>query len=240
MIERVSRKAVGMGFGIAVGVLAVVGVSSAGADGSISRTPPMGVHPAGVAPLPPPPLALQSAPPGSYPVWPVGATATSPGFSSAADVARDLAMRALGISDPTVTESAVTTADGIGIVTISLPAASRDLEVVAQRRLDGSWIIIQVGDQSHLEGITMLPGGKPGPIMLIHPPAAAVSADVSEVAADGTHEIHLTAEDLRAGVAHLVARDNLSALLGEPIHTVLIVYRDGANRAIDALGGEYA
>jgi hypothetical protein len=200
----------------------------------------MAVRPEGATPLPPPPLeSLPSSPPGSHPVWPVGANATSPGFSSATDVARDFAVRALGISDPTVTESAVTTADGIGIVTISVPAASRDLEVVAQRRLDGTWIIIQVGDQSHLEGITMLPGGKPGPVMAIHPPAAATSADVSEVAADGTYEIHLTAEDLRAGVAHLVARDNLSVLLGAPIHTVLIVYRDGANRAIDALGGEF-
>jgi hypothetical protein len=191
------------------------------------------------APPPPPPVALAFAPPGTHPIWPAAGTVPYPGFRTATDVARDFAARALGISDPTVDEPPSVNGSGIGTVTIALPPGGRALAVLTQRQVGGSWVIIQVGDQSRLEGITMLPGGKPGPVMTIHPPAGATSADVTEVAADGTYAIHLTASDLRAGVAHLVARENLSVLLGAPIHTVLIVYRDSRNSAVDALGGEF-
>jgi hypothetical protein len=76
--------------------------------------------------------------------------------------------------------------------------------------------------------------------MTIHPPVAAASADLTALAADGPYELHLTAEDLRAGVAHLVASDDPSLSSEAPIHTVLIVYRDHANHAIDALGGQFS
>ena len=85
----------------------------------------------------------------------------------------------------------------------------------------------------------MLPGGKPGPVMTIHPPAGATSGEVTAVMADGTYELHLSAEDLRAGVAHLVAPRSLPVLAGAPIQTVLIIYRDGRDGVVDAVGGEF-
>lgn len=240
MVKRASLKAVGMWVGIGGGVLAAIGVGTAGADGAASRTPPMAVRPTGAAPLPPPPLpSLPSAPPGSHPIWPRGLNGTGPAYSSPSAVAADFATQVLGIADPTVNEPSSVSASGIGTVTISLPTGDGALAVLTQRQVAGNWTITQVGEQSRLEGITMLPGGKPGPIWTIHPPAAATSADLTEVTADRTYEIHLTAQDLRAGVAHLVAPESLSVLLGAPIHNVLIVYRDRANRAIDALGGEF-
>ncbi|MDQ1491143.1 MAG: hypothetical protein QOJ23_3657 [Actinomycetota bacterium] len=199
----------------------------------------MAVPPTGTAPLPPPPVSLPSAPPGSHPIWPRGVIGTGPAYPSASSVAADFATEVLGIADPTVNEPLGVSASGIGTVTISVPAGDRALAVLTQRQVDGNWTITQVGDQSRLEGITMLPGGKPGPVMAIHPPPAATAADVTEVTADRTYEIHLTAQDLRAEVAHLVAPESLSVLLGSPIHNVLTVYRDRANRAIDALGGEF-
>jgi hypothetical protein len=75
--------------------------------------------------------------------------------------------------------------------------------------------------------------------MTIHPPGAATSADLTAVARDGIHHVHLTAKDLRSGVAHLPPSDDLTALKGPPIHSILIVYWDSANRVVDALGGEY-
>lgn len=239
MIEGVSRKAVVAWLGVAAGVFTVVAVTTAGADGSVSRTPPLAGRPNGAAPLPPPPVDPVAAAPGTYPIWPVGPAAAGPAYPTPTDVARDFAVRALGISDPTIHEPANVSADGIETVGIALPTVDRELAVVTQRQVDGNWEIIQVGDQRHLEGITMLPGGKPGPVMTIHPPAAAISGDITEQAADDNHEIHLTAADLRQGLAHLIARENQSVLLGEPIHTVLIIYRDSRNASIDALGDEF-
>lgn len=205
-----------------------VGFSARGESVAVRAAPPP----------PPPPGSLAFAPPGTHPIWPVDGLAVQ-GFGTAMDVARDFAIRALGISDPTVNEPSSVSGPGIGTVTISLPPSGQGLDVVAQRQLDGNWVIIQVGDQSRLEGITMLPGGKPGPVMTIHPPSSATSADVTEVAADGTYQIHLTAKDLRAGVAHLVAGDNPSVLLGAPILTVLILYRDSKKSVVSALGSEF-
>ena len=246
MKMRASRITLVIGLVTGAGVLAIIGVSpastaGAGDDGGRTyRTPPMTERPAGAAPLPPPPPeSLPSAPPGSHPVWPGGADATRAEYASATDVARDFAVRALGISDPTVNEPPDVSASGIGTVTISLPQRDQALPVRTQCLVDDNWVIIQVGDQRRLEGITLLPDGKPGPIMPIHPPAAATSADVTEMTADGTYEIHLNAEDLRTNIAHLVAPEDLSVLRGAPIHSVLIVYRDRANHAIDALGGEF-
>jgi hypothetical protein len=192
-----------------------------------------------MAPPPPPPASVVSAPPGTYPIWPAGGTATPPPYRTATTVARDFALRALGIPNPTVTEPGSVNSAGIGTVTIGLPARHHDLDVQVQRQPDGNWAITQVGDQRHLEGITMLPNGKPGPVMTIHPPAGAVTADVTEVAADGTHDLHLTVQDLQAGIAHLVAGGDPSATASRPIHTILIVYRDSANNVLDALGGEF-
>jgi len=114
-----------------------------------------------------------------------------PRFSHATDVARDFAARALGISDPTVDEPPSVNGSGIGTVTISpfrRESVGRSRPTSGRRQLGDP----PGGDQSRLEGITMLPGGKPGPVMTIHPPRCD-SADVTEVAADGTYEIHLTA-----------------------------------------------
>jgi hypothetical protein len=192
-----------------------------------------------MAPPPPPPAPLVSAPPGTYPIWPAGGTATPPPYRTATAVARDFAVRALGIPNPKVIESGSVNSARIGTVTIGLPTAHHDLDVQVQREADGNWEITQVGDQRHLEGVTMLPNGKPGPVMAIHPPAGAVTADLTEVAADGTHNLHLTVQDFQAGIAHLVAVGDPSATALTPIHSVLIVYRDSTNAVLDALGGEF-
>jgi hypothetical protein len=192
----------------------------------------------GLLPPPRPRPASLAAPPGNYPIWPVGGTATSPTLGTATDVVRDFAVRALGISDPNVHEPASVSASGIGTVTIALPTL--ELPVLTQRQVDGNWEIIRVGDQSRMEGITMLPDGKPGPVMTIRPPVGAASADLTALAVDGPYELHLTAEDLRTGVAHLVANNDPSLSSEAPIRTVLIVYRDHTNQAIDAIGGQFS
>jgi hypothetical protein len=115
-------------------------------------------------------------------------------------------------------------------VKIHLPAAGNDLAVVTFPRPDGSWGIDLVGDEGKLQGITMRPNGVFGPVMSLLPPDGATTADVTETAADGVHEIHLTKSDLSARVVHLV---------GEPIHTVLVIYRDTSDGVLAALGGEY-
>lgn len=190
-----------------------------------------------MAPPPPPPPSVAALPPGTHQIWPVGNAGVVQGFRTATDVARDFAVQALDIADPTVTEPPEVSTAGIGSVTIALPTA-RLLAVMTQRRVDGNWVLVQVGDQSRLRGITMLPDGKPGPVMEILPPPDATSADVIEVAADGTHRLHLVTDDLRAGVLHLPA---VAAPSTAPsIYTVLIVYRDQTNRAVDALGGVFA
>jgi hypothetical protein len=198
-----------------------------------------GHGPIQMAPLAPPPGSLLPAPPGTYPVWPVGRTATPPAYRTATDVVRDFATRALGIPNPTVTEPGSVSTAGFGTVTIGLPAGHRDLDVLTQRQVDGNWQVTQVGDQRYLEGITLLPGGKPRPVMTIHPPAGAATADATEVAADGIHDLHLTAEDLQAGVVHLAVGGDPSATARGPIHTILIVYRNSANGAIEAIGDEF-
>jgi hypothetical protein len=190
------------------------------------------------APPPPLPEPLPVAPPGTYPLWPIDGPAGNPTYRTAKDVVTDFAVRSLGIPNPTVTDPGSASDAGIGTVTIYLPAADRDLAVQVQQA-DGNWVITQVGDQRNLQGITMLPDGKPGPIMTIHPPAAATSADLTHVGAEGTHHLRLTAEELRTGTAHLAPSDHLTVLQGPPIHSILIVYRDNANRVVDASGGEY-
>lgn len=237
MMTNASRRTVGLWLGIGGAILALVGVSVAVANASASRPPsPAAAETATIPPPPPPLVPPPSSSPASHPIWP--AEADGPTYSSATDLARDFATRALGISDPAVHEPASVRESGIGSVTIALPTL--ELAVLAQRTLNGSWEIIQVGDQTRLEGITMLPDGQPGPVMTIHPPADAATAEVTVRTADGTHELHLTAEDLRAGVAHLTARNNPTIHPTARIHTVLIVYRDRTIRTIDALAGQFS
>ncbi|MCA1847357.1 MAG: hypothetical protein LC792_30070 [Actinobacteria bacterium] len=203
---------------------------------------------------PPPPSAAIPPPapsPGTHAIWPAGNADVLQGFQTPTDAARDFAIQALKIADPKVrdfaiqalkiadpkaTESPEVSTSGIGSVTITLPTG-QPLALLTQRHIQGNWIIIQVGDQSRLRGITMLPDGKPGPVMTIFPPTHAVSADVTEVAVDGTHRIQVGGDDLKAGVLHLA---DAPPSAGPWVYSVLIVYRDRSNNALDALGGTFA
>jgi hypothetical protein len=186
---------------------------------------------------PPPPPSVAALPRGTYQIWPAENAGVVQGFRTPTDVAQDFAVQALDIGDPTVMEPADVSTAGIGSVTIALPTA-QPLPVITERRVDGNWVIVQVGDQSRLRGITMLPAGKPGPVMEIFPPLDATSGDVIEVAADGTHRLHLTTDDLKTGVLHF---PTVAAPSTAPsIYTVLIVYRNKTNQAVDALGGVFA
>lgn len=216
-------------------VPADLSVTAVGGDG----TALLHNDPDQTAPPPPPPHPLPVAPPGTHPVWPIDGPARYPTYRTVEDVVTDFAIRALGIPSPMVTDPGSASDVGIGIVTVFLPAADRALAVQVQRQADGNWVITQVGNQRNLEGITLLPAGEPEPIMRIHPPAAATSADLTQVGAEGTHHLRLTAEELRTGIAHLAPSGNLTALQGPSIHSILIVYRDHANRVVDASGGEY-
>ena len=189
------------------------------------------------APPPPPSVAsAPAAPPGTHAIWPAGNADVVQGFQTPTDAARDFAVQALNIADPKVTEPPEVSTSGIGSVTITLPTG-QPLALLTQRHVDGDWIIVQVGDQSRLRGITMLPDGKPGPVMTIFPPTDVVSADVTEVAADGVHRIQVTGDDLKSGILHLAPAPPSPVPW---VYSVLIVYRDQANNAVDALGGVYA
>jgi hypothetical protein len=178
---------------------------------------------------PPPPAVSPPSPPGTYPLWPTDDVAGSARNTPTA-IAQDFATRALGVANAAVTVDPSASANGPTVVKIFLPAAGHDLTVLTEPGAAGTWEIIQVGDQSNQRGITMAPNGVFGPVMSLLPPSGAATADVVETAADGTHRIQLSPTDLAARVVHLV---------GNPIHTVVIVYRDPTGAAIDAIGAEF-
>jgi hypothetical protein len=191
-----------------------------------------------VPPPPPPPSATPppDAPRVEHAIWPAGNAQAVQGFQTPTDAARDFAVQALNIADPKVTEPPELSTSGIGSVTITLPTG-QPLALLTERHADAGWIIVQVGDQSRLRGITMLPDGRPGPVMTVFPPTGVVSADVTEVAVDGLHRIQMTGDDLKSGILHLAPAPPST---GPWVYSVLIVYRDQGNNALDALGGVYA
>lgn len=219
---------------LVVAAMLIVGLVVAGflgtRDSSVAVSMAAPPPPASVAAPPPAP------PPGTHAIWPAGNADVLRGFQTPTDAARDFAVQALKIADPKVTEPPEVSTSGIGSVTITLPTGQL-LALITQRHVDGNWIIIQVGDQSRLRGITMLPDGKPGPVMTIFPPADAVSADVTEVAVDGVHRIQVKGDDLKPGILHLA---DAPPSAGPWVYSVLIVYRDASNNAVDALGGTFA
>jgi hypothetical protein len=63
--------------------------------------------------------------------------------------------------------------------------------------------------------------------MTLLPPTGATHADVTDVAADGTHLVHLTATELATKTVHLPTN---------PIVTsIIVVYRNSAGAAVGAL-----
>lgn len=163
-------------------------------------------------------------------VWPIPGTHII-GLSSPTAVAAAFATQALGIQHPSVSANSAAAAGGITSVTIVLPATGKDLNAIAEHQANGTWALLQVGDQSLMRGVTVLPAGQPGAVMSLLPPRDAAQADITEVASDGSHRIHLDSRELATDTAHLE---------GTSIEIVLIVYRDAAGEAVSALGESFA
>jgi hypothetical protein len=186
--------------------------------------------PNATGPLLAPPPPLPSTRPDSHPIWPLD---NQPGLESAVAAARDFSTRALHTTGNTITPDQSVHANSPTEVTIDLPAVHRNLRVLASPRPDGTWVLLQVGDQARMRGITYRPGGQPtGPVMSILAPDGAVDADVTERVGDGLHHIHLSHSDLQSGVVHLAGDSGT-------IFDVLIVYHDQGGTAIDALGEQF-
>jgi len=73
--------------------------------------------------------------------------------------------------------------------------------------------------------------------MAIFSPTDVVSAEVTEVAADGLHRVQVTGDDLKSGILHLAPAPPSPVSW---VYSVLIVYRDQGHNALNALGGVYA
>lgn len=162
-------------------------------------------------------------------VWPLPGSQNTM-LDSPAAVAEDFATQALGIQHPSVAVISENTADPVVAVDIVLPSTGAHLSVLASRSANGSWLLLQVGDQNQLRGITVLPGGHPGAVMALLPPKGSADADITEVASDGTHHIHLDDAQLATKTLHLT---------GTNIQSDLIVYRNRSGAVIDALGGTF-
>jgi hypothetical protein len=170
-----------------------------------------------------------SEPSGLGTLWPLPGTAGA-GLNNPIAVAADFATKALGLAHPTVTVRPGGPSDGITTVIIALPPPGKNLQAVAQPLANGTWALIQVGNQDNLRGITLLPNGHPGAVMSLIPPSGATQAEVTEVAADTTHYIHLNAAQLATDTVHLI---------GSSIQSTFIVYKNNAGAVLDAIGGTF-
>ena len=205
-----------------------VSVEAISADGTpLLRNDPRQTPPL-VPTLPPTPAGTSRGP---QAIWPPAGTSPT-GLSSAAVLARDFAVQVLGIKNPSVT-AAPTSPDGyIASITIRLPATGKTIKGTAQLQADHTWALIQLGDPSQLRGITMLPNGHLGPVMTLIPPAGAIQADVTDIAADGTHHLHLTAAQLATKTLHLPTN--------AMVDSIIVVYRNTAGAPVGALAGSFA
>ncbi len=183
-------------------------------------------------PPPAPPIVTPSVPivtpslPDAYPLWPLD-PADIADRSSAEAVARAFSASALGVTGNDITPDPAAVPNSPTAVTIELPSSGRPLRALASPSHDGTWTIIQAGDQTQLRGIAF---GPSGPTMAIKAPADASEADITELADGRVQHVHLTQADLRAGSARLT---------GQSIHSVLIVFRNSAGATVDAIGGVF-
>ena len=205
-----------------------VNVEAVAADGTpLLRNDPRQTPPL-LPTLPPAPAGISHGPQAIWP--PAGTSPTGP--SSAAILARDFAVQVLGIANPSVTAAPTSPAGYIASFTIRLPATGRTIKGTAQLQADHTWALIQLGDPSQLRGITMLPNGHLGPVMTLIPPAGATQADVTDIAADGTHHLHLTAAQLATKTLHLPTNAT--------VDSIIVVYRNTAGAPVGALAGSFA
>ena len=203
----------------------VLNVEAIAADGTaLLRNDPLRTPP------PPPNLPTGPSPDGPHAIWPAPGT-TAPRPASSADLARAFAIDVLGIAQPTVSATPTSPDGPTAAISILLPATGTELTGMAQLQADGAWAFMQLGDQSQLRGITYLPDGHPGPVMTLIPPPGATQADVTDVAADGTHLIHLTAAELDTKTLHLPT----SAI----VTSIIVVYRNTAGAPVGALASSF-
>jgi hypothetical protein len=137
----------------------------------------------------------------------------------------------LGIAQPTVSATPTSPDWPIASISILLPATGTELTGIADLQADHTWALMQLGDQSQLPGITYLPDGHPGPVMTFRPPSGATQADVTDVAADGTHLIHVTAAELATKTLHLPTNAIVTS--------IIVVFRNAAGAPVGALAAAF-